>query len=105
MHDFMCVSVERDRLLEVGRHFDGLSLARARLLRLTAWATPHANAAKRLPTSLDARGVAHAVKRSKPLTLGRARSIHHERLESEEETRVLIPSDRNGTTRDVLRSL
>ena len=29
--------------------------------RLTAWATLCVNTAKRLPTSLDARGIAHAV--------------------------------------------
>ncbi len=43
-----------------------LDLARARVRpvsRLIAWATSRANAAKRPPTSLDARGVAHAVKR------------------------------------------
>ena len=47
---------------------------------------------------------ARATAEEEPLTL--ARIIHHEkheRRESEEEARVLIPSDRQGTTRDVLR--
>ena len=49
--------------------------ARPELSRLTAWATPRASSDVERCFAIDARGVAHAVKRGKGLILGRARYV------------------------------